>query len=127
MDNGARGIGKGARARIGANRGTVSAAYDKGIEQIEYFLYQSTQGIHFMFQSADIARVMKYPTDEEKFFTADNMQKVQELLSGWLDRPTLSEKRSFLDSVPEPEFELLIRAYFHLVENTILAHSDLRH
>jgi hypothetical protein len=95
--------------------------------QIEYLLYQSTQGFHFIFENSDIARVMKTPTDGKEFFTQENMKKVQGLLTNFLDCPSLEEKRSFLDRLPADDFELLVRAYFQLVDNTILAYSDLRH
>lgn len=95
--------------------------------QIEYLLYQSTQGVHFMFDNRDIAKVMKSPMAKQDFHTTENMEKVQELLSGFLNRPTFSEKKTYLESLPEKDFDLLVRAYFQLVENTILAHSTLRH
>jgi hypothetical protein len=95
--------------------------------QIEYLLYQSTQGFHFIFDNSDIVRVMSEPTNEKEFFTQENMKKVQGLLTNFLDCPSLEEKRSFLDRLPGEDFELLVRAYFQLVDNTILACSDLRH
>lgn len=100
---------------------------EKQLEQIEYLLFQSTQGVHFMFENSDIAKVMSQPNDEKMFFTDQNMEKVQDLLSRFLESPTLQEKRSFLERLPVEEFELLIRAYFQLVEKTILAHSNIRH
>lgn len=110
-----------------SKRSKSAKGQDGSTEQIEYLLYQSTQGIHFMFHNSEIAKVLREPTDEEKFFTTANMEKVQGLLTGFLDRPTFKEKRSFLESLPREDYELLIRAYFHLVENTILAHSTIRH
>lgn len=95
--------------------------------QIEYLLHQSTLGIHFIFDNADITRVLSQVKDEKDFFTLDNMGKVQEMLSKFLERPTIVEKRSFLEKLKKEEFDLLIRAYFHLVENTILANSKIRH
>lgn len=95
--------------------------------QIEYLLHQSTLGIHFMFDNAEIVRVLSQKKDEKDFFTFDNLDKVQNMLSKFLERPTIVEKRSFLEKLKKEEFELLIRAYFHLVENTILANSKIRH
>lgn len=97
------------------------------MEQIEYLLFQSTQGIHFVFENSEIARVLARPNQETDFFKEENMDKVQGLLSGFLDRASLVEKKSFLESLPDADYELLLRAYFQLVDNTILAHSDLRH
>jgi len=100
---------------------------DTSLKQIEYLLHQSTQGLHFVFDHAEIARVLSQPTDDQAFFTFDNRDKVQEMLTQFLERPTIVEKRSFLERLKQEEFDLLIRAYFHLVDNTILANSDLKH
>jgi hypothetical protein len=88
---------------------------------------QSTQGVHFMFDNADIVRVLSEPTENKDFFTEKNMKKVQGLLSRFLDCASIQAKRSFLDHLPKEDFELLVRAYFQLVDNTILAHTDIRH
>jgi ribosome maturation factor RimP len=100
---------------------------DTNLSQIEYLLHQSTQGLHFVFDHADLVRILSRPTDEEKFFTSDNKEKVHDMLSRFLDRPTIIEKQSFLERLSPDEYELLIRAYFQLVENTILAATKLRH
>lgn len=100
---------------------------DPNLNQIEYLLDQSIQGIHFMFDHADIVRVLSKYQNDQDFFTFDNMGKVQDMLTKFLERPTITEKRSFLERLSAEEHELLIRAYFHLVENTILSHSNVRH
>lgn len=105
----------------------ASAQFDTNLKQIEYLLYQSTQGVHFIFDNSEIAKILCEPTDEKRFFTSDNMQRVQGLLSSFIEKPSLQEKRSYLESLPLADYQLMIRAYFHLVENTILAHSSVRH
>jgi hypothetical protein len=81
-----------------------------------------------MFDNDEIARVLtQRPAEDDDFFSFSNMEKVQSLLSSFLERPTMQEKRSFLEALPAEEYELLIRAYFQLVENTILANTDIRH
>lgn len=117
-------------AKVGSRDAKTKAAAKEGsgsTSQIEYLLHQSTQGLHFMFSNRDIAKVMKTPAHEDEFYSTENMEKVQSLLTGFLDCPSLQEKKIFLERLPELDFELLIRAYFQLVENTILAHSTIRH
>jgi hypothetical protein len=97
------------------------------LEQIEYLLYQSTQGIHFMFDHAEAAKVLREATDDSEFYSFSNSERVQEMLSTFIERPTLEEKRLYLETLKEPEYKLLVRAYFHLVENTILANTSIRH
>lgn len=126
MKEGERGQGRGPKSPT-TQEGPAFESHLENFEQIEYLLFQSTQGIHFMFENQDIKKVLSKPTKSEIFFTEKNMKKVQGLLSGFLDCKTLQAKQSYLDRLPADDFELLIRAYFHLVENTILAHSNIRH
>jgi hypothetical protein len=94
--------------------------------QIEYLIHQSTLGVHFLFQKKDVARVMMVPTDEREFFTLKNMERVQKLLTSFLEKPTLLAKERYLNSLSATERDLMIRAYFHLVENAIQTNS-LKH
>lgn len=129
MRGGERGEGRGPRdPKDPKDSDQVTVDIGAGnLEQIEYLLFQSTQGVHFIFENTDIAKILSRPQDDKKFFTEANMNKVQRLLSDLLDCPGVQEKRSFLESLVSDDFELLVRAYFQLVENTILAHSTLRH
>lgn len=130
---GERGEGRGGPRNRGpkdpAKQAKIDAELDnlRNLEQVEYLLFQSTQGIHFMFENTDVARVLSKPSEKKDFFTEENMKKVQGLLSSFLDYPTLDAKRSYLERLPVDDFELLVRAYFQLVDNTILAHSNIRH
>jgi hypothetical protein len=99
----------------------------KDTAQIEYLIHQSTQGVHFLFDKKDVSRVMMVPTDEKDFFTMKNMERVQSLLSRFLGKPTLNDKERFLRSLNATERDLMIRAYFHLVENAIRSNSELSH
>ncbi len=102
-------------------------ASDQTIQQIEYLVHQSTLGVHFMFHRTELLRVLSRPTDDREFFTFDNMAKVQDMLTRFIERPTIIEKQTFLEKLTPEDLELLIRAYFNLVENTILANSRHRH
>lgn len=129
---GERGEGRGPRGPkgpkdSGSKNQAVGDNHLENLEQIEYLLFQSTQGVHFMFDHSDVARVLSRPTDGQSFFTEENMKKVQGLLTGFLDCKSLQAKRGYLDRLPAEDFELLVRSYFQLVDNTILAHSNIRH
>lgn len=95
--------------------------------QIEYLIHQSTLGLHFLFSKKDVARVMMVPTDESEFFTLKNMDRVQRLLTNFLEKPTLLAKERYLKSLGAMERDVMIRAYFHLVENTIRSNSSFKH
>jgi hypothetical protein len=95
--------------------------------QIEYLIHQSTLGVHFLFDRKEVARVMMTPTEEKDFFTLKNMERVQSLLSRFLEKPTIMDKERFLKALNVRERDLLIRAYFHLVENAIQSNFELKH
>ncbi len=96
------------------------------LDQIEYLLFQSTQGIHFIFDHSDVATVLRVEDDGAPL-DIKLMDKVQGLLSGLLAKVSMTEKRSFVDSLAPGDYALLVKAYFKLVDKTILASSQLRH
>lgn len=98
------------------------------MEQIEYLVHQSTQGLHFLFEKEDIVKALKLAEKEDfNFFTQEHREKVQNLLLDMLQKKDSIAKRSYLESLSEEERGLLIQAYFHLVDNTILSQRDLKH
>lgn len=116
---GARGEGRGAR-------NLNSAGADGSVDQIDYLLHQSSQGLHFIFDHHEIANVLRKDEDS-KPLDIKHMDKVQGLLTGLLGKQSITEKRSFLERLPRNDYELLVKAYFQLVDKTILANSHLRH
>ncbi len=112
---------------IGETKSKASTQELMQTAQIEYLIHQSTLGVHFLFSKKDVARVMMVPTDEREFFTLKNMERVQRLLTSFLEKPTLLAKERYLKTLGAMERDLMIRAYFHLVENTILNNTDFKH
>jgi hypothetical protein len=104
-----------------------SRKQEDGLEQIEYLLYQSTQGIHFMFENSEIVKVLSRPAEDQDSLSFSNMEKVQDILTHFIEKPSMEAKRRYLESLDPKTYELLIRAYFQLVENTILANTNIRH
>jgi hypothetical protein len=121
------GPGRGQPKEVLATTKSKGKGGDQDTTLIEYLIHQSTLGVHFMFDSRDVTRVLRTPTDEQAFFTIENMGRVQELLTTFLEKKTIAEKERFVDNLPEDKRDLLIRAYFHLVENTIQTNFDLKH
>jgi hypothetical protein len=106
---------------------SIKSPDDRHILQIDYLIQQSTQGLHFLFDRNDVTQVLSEPTNDQEFFTLDNMSRVQALLTRFIEAPSLTAKRSYINSLSREEYETVLRAYFHLVENTILGNSRLKH
>ncbi len=97
------------------------------LEQIEYLLSQSTQGIHLLFDNVSIAKILKNPTENLDFFTVENIKKVQSILAEFIERKTLSEKQDYLKRIDKTTYELLVRTYFNIVDNAVLESTPHKH
>ena len=83
---------------------------EKNLEQIEYLLFQSTQGIHFMFDNKELVKVLGQKSLEKKLKDQANVQKVQDLLTRFIERPSIQEKKLFLETLDSDTYELLVLA-----------------
>jgi hypothetical protein len=84
-------------------------------------------GIHLLFDNETIAQVLKTPTEHLDLFHMKNLDKIQELFTEFLRRKTLQEKQIYLQSLDRESFEMLLRTYFHIVDNSIFQADCDRH
>lgn len=99
----------------------------KTLDQIEYLLYQSTKGVHFLFDKKEISQILKTPTNEEEFFSQNNIDKVQQLFNDFLNKKSIVEKQIYLSNLDKESFEILVRTYFHIVENSVNISHKQKH
>ncbi len=97
------------------------------LEEIERLLTQSMNGIHVLFDNSTVAGILHKPTEELDFFNFDNLDRIQSLFTKFIEKSTLNEKQTFLNSLDNESFEILVRTYFHIVDNSILASNPPRH
>ena len=97
------------------------------LKQLESLLSQSTMGIHLLFDRPRIASILKNPTEAQEFFSFENLSKVQTVLGEFLQKVSFEEKQRYLTDLDEQSYEILVRSYFNIVENTILEATKLKH
>ena len=97
------------------------------LQEVEYLFSQSAQGLHILFDNADIRRVLSRPTEEIDFFTFENVNRVQKLLSDFIAKETIQAKQAFLEKLDQETHDLLLRTYFNIVENSIFEQGSLKH
>lgn len=97
------------------------------LDEIERLLTQSMNGIHVLFDNATVAAILQKPTEELDFFNFSKLDKIQTLFTKFVERPTLQDKRFFLESLDPDSYEILVRTYFHIVDNSIMAANRPRH
>ena len=100
----------------------------KELQEIEFLFTQSTQGLHLLFDDMkQLTNILSTPTKEKSFFKSPNMEKIKELFQTLVSKKGFEEKQSFLKSLNSEHFEILVRAYFHIVDNTILTQKKMVH
>lgn len=100
---------------------------EKHLDEIEFLLAQSMNGVHLLFENGDIAKVLNKPTEESDLFSFDNMDKIQDLFTKLIEKNSVLEKLDFVQGLAQEDFELLLRTYFHILENSVLAATERKH
>lgn len=92
---------------------------EKNLERMEALLQQSAMGIHILFDNESIAQVMSTPFDNKNFTDFDIMKKVQDMMTELIAKKTYFEKISFLKELDKDSYNMLVRTYFHIVDNSV--------
>lgn len=100
---------------------------DKNLEKMETFLNQSTKGFHILFEKEQILKALQQKKEEKDLFDFEKMKKIQDIMTSLIAQPSYYEKLAYLHDLDENSRALLIRTYFHIVQNTIKATGGLQH
>lgn len=100
---------------------------EKSLERMEALLKQSAMGIHILFDNISIAEVLSQTADDKDFFDFNKMKRVQDVMTELISKKTYFEKMSFLRELDKDSYHMLVRTYFHIVENTVRSNHDLSH
>ena len=97
------------------------------LNEIELLLNQSAKGYHFLFDHKRVAQILKTPTEKINFFNKSNIQRIQNLMTGLLSKKSFQQKQSYLNSLDNQNFEILVRTYFHIVDSAVMASLKRTH
>lgn len=106
---------------------TLESFGEENLRHIEYFLSQSVKGVHLLFDIEHIKLVYSQPKNGNFDFEKEDREKVQLLFAGLIKCCDMQEKKDYLESLSQDDMEILIKAYFHIVENTIRNAHKLEH
>lgn len=115
-------------------------------ESLEALLSQASKGIHILFENKDIAEVFnnlpidasklnkdqlqKTPAEvapEDDVYSFENVKIVQDILVELIAKKSLIDKQAYIRSLTEKQYNLLIRAYFNIVESAALSLQSYKH
>jgi len=88
---------------------------------MEALLRQSALGFHVLFDNQSIAKALGTSRDNKEFFDFNKMKRIQDVMTELIAKPTYLEKMAYLRELDESSYQMLIRTYFHIVENTVRA------
>ncbi len=97
------------------------------LKEVEYLFNQSAQGYHVLFDNREIRRVLSRPTEEIDFFSFENVQRIQKILSEFIAKGSIQSKMDFLENLDRETYDLLLRTYFNIVENSIYESGSDKH
>ncbi len=97
------------------------------LDQIEHLLAQSMNGIHLLFDNETIARILKTPTESIDLFHVKNIERIQKLFTDFIQKETFQEKELYLQSLDPESYEMLLRTYFQIVDNSLFSADPIRH
>ncbi len=105
----------------------MAVVEEKSLESMEALLSFSAMGVHILFENHSIAKALKEVKDDKDFYDFNKMKCVQDVMTALIAKNTYIEKIDYLKSLDQEAFQMLVRAYFHIVENTVRATHEFPH
>ena len=90
------------------------------MQEIQYIIQQSMNGFHVLFDNETIKKFCRDNNTDGDIFDENKARATERLLEMFMSTPTINGRKSFFDNLNDEEKSLLIRTYFHIVENNIL-------
>lgn len=101
---------------------------EKGLEKMEALLRQSALGIHILFDNETITQSLKrQPRDDRELLDFEKMKKMQEIMTELITKGTYYDKVDYLHNLDQDSFDMLVRTYFHIVENNVRQTAEHTH
>lgn len=97
------------------------------LERMDQLIYQSAKGVHILFDKSDIVTAIQDSDPALEESSIEKLKLVQELLYKFIRTKTVNEKKDYISSLSKHEYALLIRAYFKIVDNSILNKLSEKH
>lgn len=97
------------------------------LEQMDNLILQSSKGVHLLFEKRDIISALNDSNRHKDDQDIKKLKKIQEVLYKFISLKQYKEKRDFLQTLTPSEQSLLIRAYFKIVENSMINKVKTRH
>lgn len=97
------------------------------LEEMDNLIHQSANGYHILFEKSEILEAIEDGKSQKDEYDIEKLKSVQEILYTFISYKEFLDKKSYLKTLTKEEYSLLIRAYFKIVENSMMNKSQVRH
>jgi hypothetical protein len=94
------------------------------MEEIDYILNQSMQGVHVLFDTEVIKKFLSKDVSEDAY-SEEQLSEIEQMVEDFITTPTISARKAFFDDLDSDEQELLLKSYFNIIENNIINEGRL--
>lgn len=94
---------------------------------MEELMKHSTLGVHVLFDRESIRQVYKESSNNDDFTDLKKMKLVQDVMTHLVAKKSYVEKIAYLQDLDKDSYSLVVRMYFHIVENTLRKTQELVH
>lgn len=95
------------------------------LDQVKYLLDQSALGNHLLFDGSTIYRIASRIGHTEA--RNDRIDMAEKLLEQMILRPSISQKKAFLESLDPETYDDVARVYFNIVQNSAQEKQGFSH
>lgn len=99
----------------------------KQLSQVEYLIQQSIQGHHVLFDHETIKEILNKSPHLSVLLSAQPELHIEQIIEELITKPTLSEKKAFLNALSRDIFEKVVCTYFNIVENNLFESTQVKH
>lgn len=97
------------------------------LERMDQLIHQSSKGVHLLFDKSDIVIAISDSDPALEENTVEKLKLVQDILYKFIQTKSIDEKQAYIKNLSRHEYTLLIRAYFKIVDNSILNKMSDKH
>ena len=91
---------------------------------VEYWISQSTQGNHILFDLNLVRCAFAHPTEPMNDAEA---KEVAQLIETLISLEGLNQQRHYVEALPVSTLNRVIKTYFNIVENKLFETTTVRH
>ena len=106
----------------------IQVSKGRAFRQVQYLIEQSRQGNHVLFAPEEIRRVLAKPAAQPQSLqhAVQEAIEVEPHLEKLLGLLSLDSKRAYLETLDRKTYEKVVKAYFNIVENSLLENAPSR-